>query len=186
MIDHFKKRYKGKSKQIGILIVLFFFLFHSTVLSAKADASEISFTPEEREFIESSESITVGVMTDRSPLSYQDENGQLVGMIPDLLKLISEISGLKFEYRFLKLGQTGYDFLANKEGDLVAGVAVSDFSTPNNQLIQSKSLQTSSIVFVGREGDQFDVNGKLTVALPAAFIRGAEVVSKKYPQLSIL
>lgn len=155
-------------------------LFHKYYDNSTA-ASEIPFTREELEYIENAGVITVGVMTNRSPLSYVDEGGRVAGMIPDLMRLISEKSGLSFKYRFLELGQTGFDFLTSSGGDLVAGVAVSDFSTPNPALLQSETLQTASVVFVGRGGGRFDVNGKLTVALPAAFINGAEVVSAIYP-----
>lgn len=155
-------------------------LYHRFYDSSTA-ASTVPFTPAESNYIASAGTVTVGLMSNRSPLSYIGKNGEAAGMLPELLDLISEKSGLHFEYRFLELGQTGYDFLANGGGDLVAGVAVSAFSTPNPALIQSETLQSSDIVFVGRDGDSFNIDGSLTVALPAAFINGAAVVSARYP-----
>ncbi len=155
-------------------------LYHKYYDSSTA-ASTVPFTLAESRYIASAGTITVGLMNNRSPLSYTDANGAAAGMIPVLMDMIAERSGLHFAYRFLELGQTGYDFLINDGGDLVAGVAASAFSTPNPALLQSEPLQSSSVVFVGRVGAYFSTDGELTVALPTGFINGAEVVCARYP-----
>lgn len=158
-------------------------LFHK-YYDDSAISNALPFTQEERKYIESSATIVIGVMDNRSPLTYKGKHNQAVGMIPEILNMLAEKSGLQFEYVFLKEGQTGYDFLANGGGDLVAGVAVSDFSTPNSSLIKSEPVLTSDIVFVGREGTDFSVNGDLRVALPKGFIGGEKSVNEKYPNFS--
>lgn len=155
-------------------------LYHKYYDSSTA-ASTVPFTLAESRYIASAGTITVGLMGNRSPLSAVGKDGEPVGMLHELMEIIAEKSGLRFEYKFLELGQTGYDFLTSGGGDVVAGVAASAFSSPNPALLQSDPLQSSSVVFVGRDGARFGVDEEMTVALPAAFINGADVVSAQYP-----
>lgn len=154
--------------------------------STKSASSEMLLTREEVNYIASAKPLTVGVMPNRSPLSYAGEDGEASGMIVDLMNLVAEKSGLQFVYQFLDTGQTGLDFLQNKNGDLVAGVAASLFSQPNPALLQSDSLQNSNVVFVGRSGTEFSTSSALTVALPAGFINGEAVVSAIYPNFTFV
>ena len=147
-------------------------------------SANILFTREEAEYIRQAGEIRVGLMASRQPLSYADHDGQPAGMTVDLMNLISEKSGLKFQYEFMDLGETGYDYLTKKNGNLVAGVMSSAFSNVNPMLVQSETMQTGSVVFVGRDGETFDPDDKLVVALPAAFIGGEEVIRKTYPNFT--
>ena len=155
-------------------------LFHKYYDSSAA-ANAAQFTVEEVEYIENSEPLVVGLMQNRSPLSYKNEEGEPEGIMVELMNLVSQISGLKFEYKFLGLGEKGYDFLNYSDGDLVAGVSTSVFSKLNPVLLQSNAIQHGSVVFVGRDGMDFDVKSELTVALPTAFINGEDAVSAQYP-----
>ncbi|MDD3240910.1 MAG: transporter substrate-binding domain-containing protein, partial [Lachnospira sp.] len=143
--------------------------------------SNVLFTREEAEYIQQAGVLKVGLLANRNPLSYTDSQGNIVGMTVDLMKLVSEKSGLQFEYEFLGLGQTGFDYLANSGGDLVAGVMESAFSKLNPNLLISDDLQNGSVVFVGRSGENFDPNKEFRVALPKGFIGGEEVIRKTYP-----
>lgn len=145
------------------------------------DASTLLFTREEAEYIKNNDSITVGLMKNRRPLSYTDKNGNAVGMAVDLMNLISKKTGIKFKYEFLDIGQTGMDYLSKTDGKLVAGVMSSAFSQLNPTLLQSDTLQEGSVVFVGKSGTRFTPDEKLTVALPQGFIGGEKVISDQYP-----
>ena len=158
-------------------------LYHQYYDSSTA-ASTVQFTRAESEYIRTSRPLTVGLMSERSPLSALDDSGDPSGMIVELMEIVAKKSGLRFVYQLLEPGQTGYDFLTNCGGDLVACVASSAFSTPNPALQQSDTLQKASIVFVGRNGMDFRVNAPLTVALPEDFINGEAVVSAQYPNFS--
>ncbi|MDD5934579.1 MAG: transporter substrate-binding domain-containing protein [Clostridiales bacterium] len=143
------------------------------------------FTREEAEYIRNSKPVVVGLMSNRSPLSYQDKAGQASGMYVDLMELIAKKCGLQFEYQFLEEGQSGLDFLEQSKGDLVAGVSSSPFSKINSELIQSNTMQTASVVFVGRSGMQFNPTDSLTIAIPASFIDGEKTISKAFPNFKI-
>ncbi|NLG05755.1 MAG: transporter substrate-binding domain-containing protein, partial [Clostridia bacterium] len=77
-------------------------LFHKYYDSSAA-ANNAQFTVEEMNYITSSDAIKVGLMRDRSPLSFQNKEGQAEGIVVALMDRISKISGLRFEYQFLDM-----------------------------------------------------------------------------------
>ncbi len=146
--------------------------------------SSLLLTREEAQYIKNNPVIKVGLLSNREPLSYMDEDGKAAGMTVDLMNLIAEKTGLQFEYSFLGIGQTGMDFLTNTDAKLVAGVMASAFSALNPTLLQSNTLQEGSVVFVGKNGTSFGPTENLTVALPAGFIGGETVIKKQYPNFN--
>lgn len=59
--------------------------------------STIALTKEESQYLSQCDTVSVVVSKNEKPLSYE-KNGQIVGLIPDYLKLLSEKTGLTFEY----------------------------------------------------------------------------------------
>ena len=151
----------------------------------QAVTGKILFTREEAELIDQNEEITVGLMPNRDPLSYEDDHGDAAGMTVDLMNLVAQKSGLKFRYEFMDVGQKGSDYLINSDGRLVAGVMSSPFSVLNPALLQSDDLQKGSVVFVGRSGEQFDPRKDLTVAIPGGYIGGEAVITQAYPNFKL-
>ncbi|MBU3015917.1 transporter substrate-binding domain-containing protein [Poseidonibacter lekithochrous] len=72
--------------------IVLFFLFISTFLSAY----ELDFTDEEKAFITSSPKIKIASMNTYTPFSFI-KNGKKVGFTQDLIDIISNESGLKFD-----------------------------------------------------------------------------------------
>lgn len=155
--------------------------------SKKSAFSGLRLTRQEAEYIEqqaAGDPLVVGVVRESSPLSYAGPDGEPTGMIVDLMNLAGEKCGLKFRYTTLDYGQTGQDFLQGGGGDLVAGIARSAFSPANPSLLETDSIQQSSVVFVGRGGTEFRPDAALTMALPMNFINGQQMVAKLYPNFT--
>jgi ABC-type amino acid transport substrate-binding protein len=84
-----------------ILLLTFFFLsvsFVKTETSAgQMEAREIGLTPEEEAWVRDHQPVRVGMSPVFPPLKFS-ENGVIKGIEPDYLNLLSELSGIQFDY----------------------------------------------------------------------------------------
>lgn len=87
--------------------------------------NSILFTPEEQAFLAQSSSLRVAVLEDRYPLLYEQE-GTVKGIVPETLKLISDRTGLQFEYVYASSSQELLDLISNKQADLIGCFLDSD------------------------------------------------------------
>ncbi|WP_315981582.1 transporter substrate-binding domain-containing protein [Aliamphritea spongicola] len=97
-------------------------------LSFSTLASEVVLTEEEQAFIASHPVIKVAMMPDFTPFSYKSGAG-LVGFEHDLLALISEKTGLRFEIRTDKW-TTIYNAFKNKEVDMISSISYKEYREP--------------------------------------------------------
>mgnify|MGYP002087385948 FL=1 len=82
----------------------FEFLLHKKYYENSHINKDPLFTRQEAEYIKTCGTITIGQLPNRYPLSHYDyESNKLEGINEDLLSLIAEISGLKFEYKPIAL-----------------------------------------------------------------------------------
>ena len=107
-----------------LLIQLFLILF----FSIESMAASISFTKEEKDFIKKNQVIKVAMMPDFTPFSYYIENTP-VGFEHDMLKIISEKTGLKFE-KVIDKWTTIYNAFKNKEVDIITSISYKKFREP--------------------------------------------------------
>mgnify|MGYP001176962340 CR=1 FL=1 len=106
-----------------ILIVLLLFIYPAITLFA----SSLNFTEEEKQFIKNSSKIKIGSMDSYIPFSF-NRNGKKIGFTQDLINIISQKSGLKFEI----VGGSWtslYDMFLNSKIDMI-----SEFSYKKNRL----------------------------------------------------
>jgi polar amino acid transport system substrate-binding protein len=109
-------------KLLFIQVILIF------CFSIQSFANSITYTKEEIEFINSNPLIRVAMMPDFTPFSYYIGD-TLVGFEHDLLKIISEKSGLKFEKTIAKW-TTIYNAFINKEVDMISSISYKKFREP--------------------------------------------------------
>lgn len=109
----------------------------------------IPFTKEEKDYIKQAPILKVGCCIRSYPMCEQLEDGSLIGVIPDILHMIEEKSGLKFELVPITELNT---FLSqqNKEKkiDIVAGVEESSYIKPEKEIRLSQSYLTYHKVLV--------------------------------------
>ncbi len=140
------------------------------------------YTREEAEYVKNAGVLRVGQLGGAEPLSYLDaETREPAGMFVDLCDLIAEKSGLEFQYEVVPAGVRGVDWLRETGGELVSGVMYSDLSNPSSELAHTDTAFQTSIVVVGREGENFAPNHTMTVALPVGFIGGQASIVSMYP-----
>lgn len=144
------------------------------------------YTRKEVEFIKNAGVIKVGQLTEREPLAYIDEaTGEIEGIFVDLCELIAEKSGLQFEYESVPPGMRGIDWLQKTDGRLIAGVMYSRVSSPSKMLVHSDTAFPNSVVVVGREGENFNQNSELTIAVPTGYVGGQTYLESAYPHATI-
>lgn len=96
------------------LLLLFFF-------SITLFSSEINFTSEEKEFIKNHKPIKIASIKLYVPFSFE-RNGEKIGFTNDLITLISEKSGLKFE-RINGSWSSIYKQFKNNEVDIISEIS---------------------------------------------------------------
>ena len=107
-----------------ILITLLFLFLYSVVSIAKP----LDLTKEEKRFIKDNPVVSIGMMPDFTPFSYYIE-GELVGFEHDLLTLISQKTGLKFE-KHIDKWTTIYNSFKNKEIDMISSISYKKYREP--------------------------------------------------------
>lgn len=109
-----------KTLFLQLLFLLFF--------SIQTLANTINLTKEEKQFIQTNPTINVAMMPDFTPFTYYLENSA-VGFEHDLLKLISQRTGLQFEKTMGKW-TTIYNAFKNKEVDMITSISYKKYREP--------------------------------------------------------
>ncbi len=91
-------------------------------------ANNIVLTKEEQDFIKSNPVVKVAMMPDFTPFSYILES-QPIGFEHDLLKIVSQRTGLKFE-KTIDNWTTIYNAFKNKEVDIITSISHKKFREP--------------------------------------------------------
>ncbi len=83
---------------------------------------------EEREFIDGSETIRVGMDSGKAPIQYRDhKTGEPKGISCDILSLIAEKTGLRFEITMVDAQQELYDLYDAGMIDVIAGIVSTNY-----------------------------------------------------------
>ncbi len=151
-----------------------------------ARASEgISLTDEERSFIQSLPVLKVGYVSDRVPVSFEGENGELSGISRFIFDRIASLTGLRFSYSPLPTGDVTYTFLQEQGYDLVTSVEYNEANKHARGITMSDPYFTSRKVVVTDRDLVFDVNAPLTVALYSGSQTIRSVLAATYPNFII-
>lgn len=108
-----------------ILLIQIFFIFYCTT---QLLAQSIIFTEKEKNFIASNKIIKVGMMPDFTPFTYYVNNTP-VGFEHDLLNIISQRTGLRFEKKIDKWTNI-YTSFKNKEVDMITSISYKKYREP--------------------------------------------------------
>ena len=100
--------------------------------------NSISFTDEERAFIQQSAPLKVAVIRDRYPL-YYEQDGAAMGIIPETLELITGRSGLEFEYVYAENNQEIINLVREGKADLAGGFMDNDLTAASLGLARTAS-----------------------------------------------
>ncbi|MGZ4986446.1 MAG: sensor histidine kinase [Limisphaerales bacterium] len=153
-----------------MIVGLFASTAHLFASTNAVEAGRVALSPEEREWITRHPVMRAGVLTNLAPFSYVLPDGNLSGINIDILNLISQRTGLRFD---LIPQKSGEELLANWDQlDVVCSIAksplveqVADFT---------KAYTMTPFVIVEREGEETYGSGAVLrgskIALPRSHL----------------
>ena len=148
------------------------------------ERTKVVYTREEAEYIAQGNEITIAFIPNRKPYSYINEDGEIDGIIVDIVKEIEKRSGLKFQYTMLEAGQTATAYMAGNPGHLVAGVSMQNKQFQNTNYVMTTQLYTDNVSIVGRLGTDYlmDETAAYRVAVPRSFVALQLYMEEHYPE----
>ncbi|MEG1895984.1 MAG: ATP-binding protein, partial [Oscillospiraceae bacterium] len=161
-------------------------LDHKYYSTSKA-ASTPAFTREEISYIDSCDVISAGILPNRYPLSNLDANSnKLEGITVDIVKKISEISGLNFDLQPMAVDKKPMDLLRAKKFDAVAGIVVNDTFLKDKELQISNPFLTSNLAIATKRGSIYDPDKAQTVATKISFQAMQDYIKENHPNYNII
>lgn len=145
-----------------------------------------TFTKEEIEYIKNAEPVRVALYGTRDVLSvYDDETETFSGIFYDIMELLREKSGLKFEYSVMPLGIRGEDYFAQDKCDIIAPIMINEIINFSEKE-QTMALGTSGrFTMIGRKNSVFSGQGRFRIVLSRSFFGTSDSIKKRYPNASI-
>ena len=139
--------------------------FYPNLLNKYMENSAVSkavFSKGEKAFIDSGQSVRVALMRNAEPFSAL-QDGRFVGIIPDMLRRIGEISGLDFEFLGVDTQEEAIQAVHDGRADMVGRLADNVFFARKNGLrlttpylympmMQLRHKSTENIKVVGVQG----------------------------------
>lgn len=136
---------------------------YAKYFSAKS-SGVIDFSQEDMDFIQNTPVIRVAVMKKRHPF-YYEKDGQAVGIVPDVFKMIAQRTGLKFSFVTADNYQQVIDMVNNGEAD-VAGCYMGDsYDAEASGLILTKNYTKIESIILKNKMVTYPSDG-LTMAAP--------------------
>ncbi len=175
-----KKRFSIWTVRAAALAMIVLCALPMSVSQAREDSGPL-FTEEEQALINSGETLKVGFVCDRRPVSFQDDSGELAGISRHIFDRLAEISGLHFEYVPLPGGDITYQYLLEEGYDLVTSVEYNKENQAAKGILISDPYLSSRKVIVAKEGFSFDPNAEMTVAISTGSQTIRKVINGQYP-----
>lgn len=158
--------------------------------SAPEDIS-LQLSDEEQKFISRSQNgkpLRIGILPHTFPLSdCPPETSDYVGINVEMLSLISEISGLKFEYYRVPLENgTPYELLKKGAISLVAGTINLDTFVNDPEIILSQRLSDGSAACIARKNTDISQPATGKIAVMKGYQAGMEFAQNLFPSYTLL
>lgn len=150
---------------------------------------EVTLTREETEYIENADVVTIAFIPSRKPFSYINADGELTGIIVDIMRLVEERSGLTFEYVMMPQGMRTMDYLETAPGAFIAGVMVDNPAFQNEPYLLSEQMYADDVSLVCKNGMSYEIdagNQTYTLAIPSSYMALEDYIMRNYPQFEIV
>lgn len=144
----------------------------------------LSLSPEELNWISENKEIKIGGDGFWHPYSYYDEDGNYVGIIPDIVALIKKKSGLNFKYVYTKTWSETLSLMKEKKIDAIDAIS---YTKKRSEFLNfSLKYYGTDIVILGKKEDAKYINSieKIINKYKVATVRDyviAEIIKKDYP-----
>lgn len=149
----------------------------------------VIFTREEAEYIEETKEVTIAFLPNRKPYSYLNEEGEVEGILVELLEQIEEKSGLQFRFVTMQDGKTPVEYMRENPNHLVAGVSAQNPQFQNSAYGLSEPLYSDNVAIVSLPNMEYDILDKTktyTIAVPKAYAALQLYIKENYPEFQML
>lgn len=153
------------------------------------EENEVVFTRKEAEYIAEDKTLTVAFIPNRKPYSYLNENGEITGIIVDIVKQVEARSGLHFQYVMMEVGKSPVDYLKEHPDHLVAGVAAENRQFLNSTYQLSEVIYSDNVAIASRPGTEYRINVEpktYKLAVPRSFMALQFYIEENYPEFEIV
>lgn len=146
--------------------------------------SAAPLTKGEREYMKKIPAITVACASDYFPLSYiNTETNELDGVIPDILHMIEENSGLKFKLIPVSSSTVpNIQTALKKKADAVCPIELSNYFIHSNQYILSKPFLTFKKLLISRNSLHYNPTKSYRMGIVSTYKDGLNRVISDYPK----
>lgn len=149
-------------------------------------APSVTLNEEERLYVQNKKTVTVAVLRDCHPFYCEDSAGFVhEGIVPDILKRVTEFSGLEFSYLYADSYAEAVKMVKQGEADLLGFFFGSEADAAEDGLALTRSYTTMTALPVRNKSVSYPGDG-LTAAVVEGRRLPAEVVAaevKYYPDL---
>lgn len=144
----------------------------------------VPLTKDELNCIDQSGTFTLYFDTNTRPLSWRDSAGEMQGDLKDVCNLLSERTGLKFDYAFVQ----DVDQSVLQEPNSVDNFTFVETGNgePSNDSGVSDALLKKTFCFYHRIGEDYEPNQSYTVAIPTNRPAIYSYISTTYPTYTII
>ncbi|MDD3278503.1 MAG: transporter substrate-binding domain-containing protein [Lachnospiraceae bacterium] len=146
-----------------------------------------SFSREETQFIGQAAPVTVACDADNYPFSWYDsKSSSFKGIDVDLLKRISEISGLTFEIKQTDSFNEAWEMAKKGEVDLLTGVYGNDSISRQYQMTFTTSYMNEYLVGVAKKNSMITSGMNITAVLLSNFVGSQEYMKTAHTNWTFL
>lgn len=174
-------------------VIVFFCVLLSVIVGktdrVTAETVKITFTEEEKEYIENAGEITIAFIPNRYPLSGETEDGGIEGITVDIIRLIEERSGLSFRYVMMPTGVRATEYLGEHPKDMIAGVLAENKEFVNDKYLLAENIYSDDVALVCKLGMNYDIDAgdaAYKLAIPRSYAALEYYVKEHYPQFEVI
>ncbi len=184
-----KKRVLKRVCAAAVIILCNIVFFPAGAVRAEENTREkaVELSEEEQEFIREKKEIVIGCPVGNCPLLFQEEKtGEIKGITIDILEMISQATGLRFQYQALPSGAITYEVLQELNVDMVASVECNEINEQAIGIIMTKPYLQAEKVFVCKKGVLFDPDSDMVIAVDSGSQTLAKIIKKEYPGFEVI
>lgn len=136
-----------------------------------------------------SEKITIAFIPNRGPLSYVNEEEEIAGIVPDIMKSIVEGAGLECDFVMMPQGMTAGEYLQAHPENFIAGVMIDNTVFEQEDYLVSHSFYSDEVVLAGKAAMKYSLDapkGSYKLAVPRSYSALKGYIEENYPCFKVV
>jgi len=149
-------------------------------------AQRVTLSKPEKSWLDQHKKINVGLVKQWKPMEFLDIQGEVSGINPDVLALLSQRSGLHFNYVFFDSWNELYQGLLNRQIDMLASISVTEERKKEVAFTQPYWSMPWVVLHQRQLGSQLSLtsfHGKKLAVIKGYYLSAN--IRKEHPQISL-